>query len=327
MVQCKCSSGSMLILVLHDARPILPVKTPHLFRSGWSTGARAQQQRLVRVKFERTPPQITDIVVVSIFVNVIHGLARRDIGEESGENEMPYDLRLHLACYVEAHSRIPIRTAYLVGAADCALYLAVPIDPVPIAVPGNLAPPVANLAVWEMFVRMRDSERGDVGGIGGNRRTHFVATQPFDIVVPENRCGHLPRRFLVCWSAFAPTSDNLKLTAISLIFFGARLANRTRPTHALPALLYSVGHTIYHTLTVAPFRAAYTRGFWHGRPEADICAALTRHRANFWALHADECTRIVDSDFDAAYVYIQLIFYLIAVLTLVRYVLHRLCVC
>ena len=98
--------------------------------------------------------------------------------------------------------------------------------------------------------------------------------------------------------------------------FALTLINGTRHT-----MLGKVLYNIYTALFTWPLQNVYLRGLWANRPMEDICAQLTNHRADFWALHSEECATIVAKNFDSWLVYAQFSVYLIVWL----WVLRRLC--
>jgi hypothetical protein len=79
-------------------------------------------------------------------------------------------------------------------------------------------------------------------------------------------------------------------------------------------------HTLHDTLLGWPLHQLYLRGVWRNQPIADICAALTHYRSEFWTLHPSECASLIANQFDSWLVtaYAALYFILVAV------TLHRL---
>lgn len=60
----------------------------------------------------------------------------------------------------------------------------------------------------------------------------------------------------------------------------------------------------YRTALLAPIRWVYRTSYWRGMPDADICAGLTAHKAEFWGAHPDECNARIQHDVEAVAGYI-----------------------
>lgn len=63
---------------------------------------------------------------------------------------------------------------------------------------------------------------------------------------------------------------------------------------------------LYSWLILAPLRKLFLFGpnlghvgFWNGVSQSEICQSITSYSETFWTTHADECSQLVESRFQA----------------------------
>ena len=87
---------------------------------------------------------------------------------------------------------------------------------------------------------------------------------------------------------------------------------------------------IFEMCVAVPLRALFHRGpswlgGWQGKMEEDVCAELTTSPASFWIRHPEECTAMIEKQFQSFLVVFQVFVYGYLLCTVVH-ILLRACV-